>query len=136
MQYDQQDFFTGKLLGDGSLEYRGSANSRFQVRHSIKQKLYVDWCYLQIKEFTASPPKIHLDSYYFRTRSLSLFSEMRKKWYLNKTKRIPEDLVLRAKSLAIWYMYSLFFHAGAKFAARTPKEYGYSDNLCQGPFTF
>ncbi len=100
----QQDLLTGKLLGDGSLEDRGTANSRFQVRHSIKQKDYVDWCYQEIKEFTKSSPRRINDSYYFRTRSLPMFTRLRKKWYIEGRKTLPSDIKLSPFALAIWYM--------------------------------
>ena len=74
----QQEFVIGKLLGDGSLENRGTAHSRLQIRHSIHQKEYVDWCYRQIREFVPSAPKQHKDSYYFRTRSLPMFTKIRR----------------------------------------------------------
>ena len=85
----QNELIVGKLLGNGSLEDRGNANSRLQIRHSINQKEYVDWCYRQLKEFTCSNPKQHKEPYYFRTKSLPLFSRLRKIWYNNKKKILP-----------------------------------------------
>ena len=95
---------TGKLLGDGSLENRGTAHSRLQIRHSIKQRKYVDWSYEQLKDFTASKPKQHKRSYYFRTRSLPVFTKLRKKWYQNGKKILPDDLTISPFTLAVWYM--------------------------------
>ncbi|OGG20703.1 hypothetical protein A3D03_00135 [Candidatus Gottesmanbacteria bacterium RIFCSPHIGHO2_02_FULL_40_13] len=100
----QNELIVGKLLGNGSLEDRGNANSRLQIRHSINQKEYVDWCYRQLKEFTCSNPKQHKEPYYFRTKSLPLFSRLRKIWYNNKKKILPINLNLSPFSLAIWYM--------------------------------
>lgn len=100
----QNELIVGKLLGDGSLEDRGNANSRLQIRHSIQQREYVDWCYEQLKEFSCSNPKKHKESYYFRTKSLPIFSHLRKIWYKNKRKILPTNLKLSPFSLAIWYM--------------------------------
>ena len=100
----QKELITGKLLGDGSLENRGRANSRLQIRHSIAQKEYVDWSYLQLKEFVPSKPKRHMNSYYFRTKSLPLFSRIRKEWYIKNRKSLPENLRLSPFILAVWYM--------------------------------
>lgn len=104
MTRQQQDLITGKLLGDGSLENRGTANSRLQVRHSIRQKEYVDWCYRQLEELVPAPPRQHEDSYYFRTRSLPVFTRLRKIWYSEDRKLLPGDLRLSPFVLAIWYM--------------------------------
>jgi len=104
MNSKQNALIIGKLLGDGSLEDRGTANSRFQIRHSIKQKQYVDWCYRQLENYTVSKPKQHKQSYYFRTRSLPVFSNLRKEWYRKGKKSLPEKLNLSPFSLAVWYM--------------------------------
>ena len=99
-----KEFVYGKLLGDGSLENRGTAHSRLQIRHSIRQKEYVDWCYDQLKKFVPSLPKRHKNSYYFRTRSLPIFTNQRVLWYRNNRKSIPKNLKLTPYILAIWYM--------------------------------
>lgn len=109
MNSKQKALITGKLLGDGSLENRGTAHSRLQIRHSIKQKSYVDWCYEQLKNFTASAPKQHRQSYYFRTRSLPVFTNLRRKWYQNGKKFLPNDINLTPFTLAVWFMDDGYF---------------------------
>lgn len=100
----QRDFVTGKLLGDGSLENRGTANTRLQIRHSIHQREYVNWCYLQIKDLTPSSPKQYKESYYFRTKSLPIFTKLRREWYAGGKKILPINFSLSAYILSIWYM--------------------------------
>jgi hypothetical protein len=100
----QNELITGKLLGDGSLENRGTANSRLQIRHSIHQKHYVDWCWQQLREFTCSLPKRHENSYYFRTKSLPVFTKLRKVWYPEGRKILPSSLKINPFILAVWYM--------------------------------
>jgi len=100
----QQDFITGKLLGDGSLENRGTANSRLQIRHSIRQKDYVNWCYQQLRNLTTSIPKQHKKSYYFRTKSSPVFTKLRQEWYERSKKLLPSNLSLSPYILSIWYM--------------------------------
>ena len=98
------DLITGKLLGDGSLEDRSLANSRLQIRHSIKQKEYVDWCYMHLKEFAVSKPKQNRFSYYFRSKSLPMFTKLRKIWYVNGKKILPLHIKFTPLVISIWYM--------------------------------
>ncbi|MBI5122857.1 hypothetical protein HZA75_03280 [Candidatus Roizmanbacteria bacterium] len=109
MRQRQKDLIIGKLLGDGNLENRGTANSRLQIRHSLKQKEYVDWCYKQLKEFTKSNPKQHKDAYYFRTKSLPIFTKLRKLWYIDGKKVLPSNLNLSPFIISIWYMDDGYF---------------------------
>ena len=94
----------GTMLGDGFLENRGTANSRLQIRHSLKQQEYVDWFYKEFSSFVLSAPRKIGDAYFFRTKSLPLFSKWRKRFYKNGKKIVPKDISLSPLSLAIWFM--------------------------------
>lgn len=100
----QQELIVGKMLGDGTLEDRGNANSRLQIRHSIKQKEYVDWCFLQLREFTSCYPRQLKNSYFFRTKGLPVFTKQRELWYQGKRKILPKKLAVSPFILTVWYM--------------------------------
>mgnify|MGYP001560882335 FL=1 len=100
----QEEILLGTLLGDGFLENRGTANSRLQIRHSIKQKEYVDWLYKELANLTLSIPREIGNAYFFRSKSLPLFTTWRKRFYLNGFKIVPKDIFLSPLSLAIWFM--------------------------------
>ncbi len=110
MNYRQYQLVIGKLLGDGSLENRGHANSRLQIRHSIKQQAYVDWSYFLLQDLAASPPRRFRQAYYFRTRSLPIFTKMRRAWYLPTGRKIiPSFIKLTPFILAVWFMDDGYF---------------------------
>ena len=53
----QEEILTGILLGDGFLENRGTANSRLQIRHSLKQRDYVNWLYDELVNLSIHIPR-------------------------------------------------------------------------------
>lgn len=103
----QQQIIVGCLLGDGTM--RRKANALLEINHCLKQKELVDWIYVNLKQFVGTKPKAHKGNgsriaYRFTTRSLPMLTCFYKKFFLNKKKRIPTDLVLTPLSMAIWFM--------------------------------
>lgn len=111
----QEEIFLGTMLGDGSLEDRKTANSRLQIRHSLKQRDYVDWLYNEFQNLVLSKPRQIENAYFFRTRSLPLFTQWRQKFYKGGTKIIPQDISLSPLSLAIWFMDDGYFDKKAAY---------------------
>ncbi len=97
----QEEILFGKMLGDGSLENRGTANSRLQIRHSLKQRDYVDWIYKELSNFVLAMPRKIGNAYFFRTRSLPIFTKWRSRFYKNGIKIVPKDISLSTLSLAV-----------------------------------
>lgn len=103
----QTSIVTGCMLGDGYM--RCKTNAHLQITHSIKQKSYVDWKYNALEEFVLTKPKPYKGNgtrigYRFFTRSLPLFTDFYRKYYPNKIKVIPKELVLNNIIMAVWYM--------------------------------
>ena len=100
----QEEILFGKILGDGFLENRGTANSRLQIRHSLRQRDYVDWIYKELSNFVLAMPRKIGNAYFFRTRSLPIFTKWRNRFYKNGIKIVPKDISLSTLSLAVWFM--------------------------------
>lgn len=111
----QEEILVGTILGDGSLENRGTANSRLQIRHSIKQQLYVDWLYNEFSNFVLTAPRQLGEAYFFRTRSLPLFTKWRTYFYINGKKIVPKNISLTPLGLAIWFMDDGYFDKKAVY---------------------
>ena len=111
----QRSIVIGLILGDGHLETQdGGKTYRLKVEHSIKQKDYVDWLYVQLESLVASRPKLKMRnlgnkeyiSYWFTTYSLGAFRFYAQKFYSNGKKIIPEIVskLLDPLAMAIWFM--------------------------------
>jgi hypothetical protein len=104
---NQQSLIVGSLLGDGYM--RCKTNAHLQMTHSIHQKEYVNWKYLQLRKFVITPPKSYKGNgsrvgYRFFTRSLPTFTPFYHRFYKNRRKLIPKDLYITPLTLAVWYM--------------------------------
>lgn len=112
----QKEVLIGTLLGDATLELNGRY-PRLRIDHSLKQKSYVEWKYKIFQSLTTRKMKylsrldsIRMKRYHhckFDTISTPLLSEYYTKFYPNKQKQIPKNIVriLRSPlSLAVWYM--------------------------------
>lgn len=91
-------------LGDGHVRPYGELD----IRHSIKQKEYIDWKYQQLKEYCTDLLPREKDNYIvFNTRRLKSLEEIHKKLYgvLNK-KYFSETIVeeMDAFCFAVLYM--------------------------------
>ena len=104
---EQQSLVLGCLLGDGYM--RCKINAHLQVTHSIHQKSYVDWKYRYLLKYVLTLPKAYNGNgkrigYRFFTRSLPVFTEFYRRFYIDRKKQVPRDLVMTPLALAVWYM--------------------------------
>lgn len=110
----QKRLIEGMLLGDGHLErQRGALCSRLKVEHSVRQSSYVDWKYTEWRDWVRTPPKMRTRRNRLGTSSVNMaFSTLshdeletvRKRFYVDGRKTVPEDLFLTPLSLAVWFM--------------------------------
>ncbi len=103
----QQQLILGCVLGDGYM--RKKTHAHLQITHSSKQKDYVDWKYQVLKDLVITPPKIYKGNgnrvgYRFFTKSLPELTSIYKRFYSNKVKKVPRDILLEPLTLAVWYM--------------------------------
>src|SRR3989344_1870304 len=106
----QKDFVIGTILGDGCLiTSRSGKAARLQVRQKAKYHEFVFWKYNFFKEWITTKPRYdrYNDSAVFRTISHPDLMEIKKLFYQDNIKIIPEnikDLLINPLSLAIWFM--------------------------------
>ena len=103
----QEALIVGCLLGDGAM--RCKTHALLEINHSIDQRAYVEWKYRQLEHLVSTPPKARRAggqriAYRFTTRSLPQLTTFYRQFYADGTKRIPEGLILRPLSLAVWLM--------------------------------
>ena len=113
----QQQLILGCVLGDGYM--RKKTHAHLQITHSFKQKEYVDWKYQILKNLVITPPKTYKGNalassaykgngdrvgYRFFTRSLPELTSIYMKFYSDKVKKVPKDIILKPITLAVWYM--------------------------------
>ena len=122
----QNDVLIGSLLGDGYLQNLKSnmSNSHFNKQQTHSKKPYLDWHMHVFSEygrnklmpiFSNKKPQIangvithvsaprHLSAYVFRTFNHPTFTALRRQWYPNDIKKVPNDLVLNPQRIAIWF---------------------------------
>lgn len=112
-------FFYGKLLGDATIEKTAKLthNNRLKIKQKFDHKEYVEQCWRKIHNFsnkvfidksarTYKGVTKHHKSYCFKTKALPVFSEMRKSWYVDGIKTLPNDLeeFFNWECVAYWYM--------------------------------
>ena len=103
----QEALIVGCLLGDGAM--RCKTHALLEINHSVDQRAYVEWKYGWLRHLVATPPKARASgwqrtAYRFTTRSLPVLTPWYRRFYADGQKRVPEDLVLRPLSLAVWLM--------------------------------
>ena len=55
----QKEILVGLILGDGHLETLNNGKTyRLKVEHSLKQREYLDWLYLNFKEWINKTPEV------------------------------------------------------------------------------
>lgn len=104
---EQKQIIVGCLLGDGAMRIK--TNALLEINHSLEQKELVDWIYSNLKKFVSTSPKIHKGNgnriaYRFTTRSLPVFTNLYKQFFLNGKKKVPLNITLSPLVLAVWFM--------------------------------
>ena len=105
----QQSILIGSLLGDGGLYSDGwNKNYRFVIDQGEKQKDYLFWKFGAFSNCCASKPSYqkHTRSWRMRTISHKEFNYYANKFYVDKKKQLPNDIIdyINPLSLAIWFM--------------------------------
>ena len=106
----QRSIIIGSLLGDGYLRIvPGRKDAFLEINHSFSQKEYVDWQYKMLKSICTSGPVSRKGNgariaYRFTTRQHSELTQLLDLFYVDRTKRIPDGLVLDPITLAVWFM--------------------------------
>ncbi len=120
----QREIIIGTLLGDGHLEKNGRY-TRLRIDHYNKHKEYIFWLAKELTPFSLTPRIIsEIDKrngkvytrWHFSTKSLPLFDEFQKLFYVGKRKIIPTNFgeLITPLSLAIWYMDDGFIRKDSK----------------------
>lgn len=106
----QHEILVGSLLGDGTLRKQGTrTNALFEVNHSAQFKPYVDWKWQHFQDYVLTSPKFRKGNgnriaYRFTTRSLPVFTDYHRWFYVNGKKKVPKNTTLTPLGLAVWYM--------------------------------
>lgn len=121
---EQLEIINGSLLGDAWLSKFGThRNSKLLHRQCCKLKNYTKWYYSKMKPFSVSNRKIYsktrpvckngiiehvkvpkfLVGFETTTHANSIFTKLRRKWYPNDIKTIPDDLNLTPLTIATWF---------------------------------
>jgi hypothetical protein len=110
----QKQILTGMLLGDAHLERQaGALTARLKIEHSVAQKAYVDWKYVEWRDWVRTPPKARIRHNRLGTSSTNVgfstlshvdFERFRLVFYRERRKVIPVDLELTPLSMAVWFM--------------------------------
>jgi hypothetical protein len=110
----QKQILVGMLLGDAHLERQaGALTARLKIEHSITQKAYVDWKYVEWRDWVRTPPKARVRHNRLGTSSTNVgfttlshveLEEFRLKFYRDRRKVIPEDIELTPLTMAVWFM--------------------------------
>lgn len=110
----QKQLLNGMLLGDAHLErQRGALSARLRIEHCVAQSAYVDWKFHEWREWVCTPPRERARKNRLGTTSMNIgfttlghveFEEFCVKFYKNRRKAVPQDLVLTPLSMAVWFM--------------------------------
>jgi hypothetical protein len=103
----QEALIIGCLLGDGAM--RCKTHALLEINHAVDQRAYVEWKYQQLQGLVATPPKTRRSGWErtacrFTTRSLPQLTPLYQRFYSNGAKSVPEGLVLKPLSVAVWLM--------------------------------
>lgn len=110
----QKAVLIGTLLGDGSLNLRGKYH-RLHIKHSIKQKFFVDYkreIFSNITNMSARIfyQKVNNKEYgfcEFVTLTHPEFTKFHRTFYLNNKKVVPDninELLVNPLSVTVWFM--------------------------------
>jgi len=99
-------YLDGLLLGDGSLIFSTNKKS-VSYKHSDKRKEYLVYLRTKLLSFKIESLQIYKDNrgyFHLQTRSYRELVILRKRWYPNNKKSIPQDLILLPETLKNWYI--------------------------------
>lgn len=104
-----KELIDGLLLGDGSLDKRAK-NARY--RHSCKYKEYIEYVIKELFKFGVFTETIYdKDNGYKTGRVFQCYSKVHdeltvhyERWYNNKRKKLPSDLILTPLIILHWYI--------------------------------
>ncbi len=111
----QKEILIGLILGDGHLETLNNGKTyRLKVEHSLKQREYLDWLYLNFKDWINKIPEVRkrtslgkiIETYGFTTYTSSMLGFYAQQFYVDGKKIIPKtiDKIITPQSLTIWFM--------------------------------
>ena len=114
--YEQEQIIIGSTLGDMCIKMsKGAKHASGDFAHSLSQENYCRYKAQMLKNFVSSEKyKSQYDkrtsktynSYYVVLKASEYLTELYYKFYINKVKRIPKDLLYKLDGLgiAIWFM--------------------------------
>lgn len=110
----QREILVGTLLGDGHLNTHNGRDYNLMIQHGLSQKEYVQWKYIQFKDWVRTPPKIKnqvvrgklYHKVWFNTLSHSALRFYGQQFYHNGKKVVPRLIHkwLTPLALAVWFM--------------------------------
>ena len=111
-----QKIIEGCLMGDAHLELpKNGKNASFKYRSSSKQhtefvhSFFKEFCtdnYQNIKKYEIFDKRTNKTyiSFEFRTKALPIFTEQHNRFYKNRIKIVPNDLIIDNNLLLFWYI--------------------------------
>ena len=96
----------GSLLGDATL-LKTTSGHCFRVHHGRRQQRLVDWKYAELAQYVRTAPRLSGNGYYFRTVTHPELAVLREKFYSERRKVVPIELLessLGELGLAVWIM--------------------------------
>jgi len=111
---NQESILIGSLLGDGHLNIvkKETHNSFFVKKQALRRFEYLQWHFKELeplssnftygKDKSPNSDRIIYNCRFF-TKRKPLFTEMRKKWYPEGIKIVPDNIKLDPLAVAIWF---------------------------------
>src|ERR1700722_419777 len=113
----QSNILTGLMLGDGNLDKKlKGKNATLQIHRSQEDLDYLIYQKSVFDQFITPAGICQYETDYdcngiiktnkqcsFRTHAHPLFTELWKKWYVNKVRQLPNDLELNREIIAHWF---------------------------------
>lgn len=105
----QRAIIIGKILGDGYLHCSKYGTANLELKHSDKQKEYIDWLYQNLKDLCTNKPRQRKDNgqWYVRTKYSRDLLDLHQGFYRNRRKIIPKnikEILTSPLSLAVLFM--------------------------------
>ncbi len=110
----QEEVLIGSLLGDGHLEkHKNGKNASLKIGRATSDRAYLEWQAIVFKNYLTPSGIIDRKIFDKRTKKVyknsrlstscsPVFTIFHSKWYKEKTKIVPSDLVLTPLILAVW----------------------------------